>query len=149
MNIYVAAPIKGKELAIEAAAALEAEGHSITHKWWNVEFVGAEGLLSADALAMYAHQDVVGVREADAVLLINSHKSEGKAVEQGIAIERDIPIITIGKRGEHSNNVFHYLSNYRWVETLPEAIKVIADLEWGMYYGREHERARDASTRGR
>ena len=72
-----------------------------------------------------------------------------KIVEQGIAIERDIPIVTIGKRGEHSNNVFPYLSNYRWVETLPEAIKVIADLEWGMYYGREHERARDASTRGR
>lgn len=65
-----------------------------------------------------AKKDVMGVFKSDIVLLINSGKSEGKAVEQGLAIALGRPIVAVGKMGEHSKNVFHWLDDYRWVPTL-------------------------------
>jgi nucleoside 2-deoxyribosyltransferase len=128
MKIYIAGPWVQKEDIAKIALQVEAEGHKITHKWWEVE--NGEELEANREPAELRRQgqlDLAGVMNADTVLLINSMKSEGKAVEQGIALGQDIPIIAVGKRGEHSNNVFHYLPNYRWVDDVEHAIE---ELQW-------------------
>lgn len=80
---------------------------------------------TAPYLKEQGEKDTQGVIDADVMVLLNSAKSEGKAVEQGIAIAMCIPIIAIGERGAQSNNVFHYMDDYTWVPTAEAAIERI------------------------
>ena len=66
------------------------------------------------------------------MVVLNSAKSEGKATEQGIAIEMEMPIIAVGERGTVTSNIFHYLANYRFVPTIEEAVALIPSFykEW-------------------
>lgn len=131
MKVYIAAPWVDKAMMEIYAQPLEAAGHVITHKWWDVE--GAAEGDSPEVLAYHrknAELDYQGVKDAKLLILVNSSKSEGKAVEQGIAISDRKPIIAIGKRGETSKNVFHYLPNYIWVDTLDKALDVIRVITW-------------------
>jgi nucleoside 2-deoxyribosyltransferase len=126
MNIYLAGPWAERELMPGYASKLEAAGHTITHKWWEVEVeVDEEQWRDPTMLQEQAFLDVAGVVSADVVVLINSQKSEGKAVEQGIAIAHGIPILAVGVRGTVSKNVFHYLPCYEWVETLDDAVEML------------------------
>lgn len=104
------------------ATKLESLGATITHKWWETE--GDKEYAVSDH-AYHAWQDKRGVETADAVLVVNSAKSEGKAVEQGIALALDIPLFIVGIRGELSKNVFHYLNNYTWCRTIEDGIEAI------------------------
>lgn len=130
MKIYIAAPWKDRELAKATAAQLEGIGHSITHKWWKQE-ADNENEHMKSYLDVYSHEflkecaldDRMGVFNADAMLLLDTQKSEGKAVEQGLAIAYNIPIIAVGRLGSQSMNVFHHLDNYQWVETIDDAIE--------------------------
>lgn len=107
------------------AQVFEANGHSITHKWWEVEDL-PEWRKSSDELERQAKEDLKGVLTSQRVILLNTKKSEGKAVEQGIAIAAGIPIIAIGKLGEMSANVFHYLKDsYTWVDDLTGALQCL------------------------
>lgn len=129
MKIYIASPWVERAKVPEIAKLVEAVGHEITHKWWEVEDA-AEGTGADAYLRQQAEWDVNGVKTAKLVLLINSAKSEGKSLEQGIAIADQKPIIAVGKRGEFSKNVFHYLPNYLWVDTVDDALKVLTTLKW-------------------
>lgn len=123
-KIYLAAPWIDKDKMEEIALRFEAIDCVITHRWWNVENL-EEVERTPKLMKQQARWDVDGVENADAVVLINSAKSEGKAVEQGIAIAKNIPIIAVGKRGEHSKNVFHYLPIYHWVKNIDEALTIM------------------------
>lgn len=123
-RIYLAAPWIDRELMEDRAKKFEALGFTITHKWWRYEGAGEEHE-KLEFLRQCAIDDVNGVATADVVLVYNTSKSEGKAVEQGIAIAKQIPIFIIGKRGEVSKNVFHYLPLYVWVATEEEALEAI------------------------
>lgn len=125
-RVYIAAPWKSRDEMPAIAEKVEGLGLEISHKWWTVEDV-PEGERSLEVLRFQAYADYTGVKTADIILLINSAKSEGKAVEQGIALGDGKTIVVVGKRGEHSSNVFHYLPSYVWVETLDEALK---ELQW-------------------
>lgn len=131
MNVYIAAPWRSRFEMKAIAEKVELYGHTITHKWWEIEDIPEEAR-TASLLKEQALKDVEGVINADVVLLVNSAKSEGKATESGIAIASGKPIIAIGRRGEHSQNVFHYLDNFNWVGTVEEAIEGIGDVvrEW-------------------
>lgn len=118
-KIYIASQWVERARMPEVAKQFEDSGFSITHKWWETEG-GWEK--SPDELRKQAEHDVEGVLSADAVVLVNTGKSEGKAVEQGIAIAAGKPIIAIGTRGEFSLNVFHYLPLYTWVSSVEQAI---------------------------
>ena len=122
--IYIAAPWRDKELMPDIATKFEQAGHQITHKWWLVEDT-PESERNFDLLQAQAGLDFCGVEAANFLILINSAKSEGKAVEQGIALGLGKSIIAIGKLGAHSKNVFHYMSNYTWVDTITDALKVL------------------------
>lgn len=140
MKIYVAAPWADKEQVPAVAAHLESQGHKITEKWWLVEDRPADDSIQMpDYLREHGELDRDGVLNADLVLVINSSKSEGKAVEQGIAIATNKPIIIVGTRGEVSKNVFHYLPLYKWVPSVEEAYKVIDTISWLL---KEGERAK-------
>lgn len=117
-RIYLAAPWVDKDKMELIARTFEAKGFSITHRWWEVDPDTAE--LSAQAL-----KDYFGVVKADILVLLNTSKSEGKAVEQGIAIAEEKPIVAIGTLNSESKNIFHHLPNYTWVGSVEEAIKVM------------------------
>lgn len=129
MKIYLAAPWADKDLMPEIADKFLNRGHSITHAWWEVENV-PEGERSVDLLREQADMDVEGVAKAQILVLLNTSKSEGKAIEQGIAIRDGKPIIAVGQLGAHSKNVFHYRHNYRWVDTIDDALEVLDVIEW-------------------
>lgn len=123
--VYLAAPWIDKGVMEERAGLFEKAGYSITHKWWNYD--GDELEEKDGFLGTCARQDWQGVIDAEVLIVFNTAKSEGKAVEQGIALASHIPIIIIGTRGAESKNVFHYLDScYTWVQT-PEA--ALAELE--------------------
>lgn len=108
MRIYIAAPWTHKTDAARVASLLETAGHTITKRWW--EHCEVPGYLTADhsnddELTEQALQDIDGVLTADVFVLLNYEKSEGKAVETGIALAVGIPIIVVGGR----SNLFHYL----------------------------------------
>jgi hypothetical protein len=77
-----------------------------------------------------AQADWADVLDSDVLLLLNLEKSEGKAVEQGIALQAGIPIIAVG---DTYSNVFQHLENledphrkgghYTWVPTLSKAME--------------------------
>jgi nucleoside 2-deoxyribosyltransferase len=132
--VYLAAPWIDKGVMEERAGLFEKAGYSITHKWWNYD--GDELEEKDEFLETCARQDWQGVLDADAVVVFNTSKSEGKAVEQGIALASHIPIIVIGKRGEVSKNVFHYLDScYWWVPTVEAAIESMQEVTGGQLRG--------------
>lgn len=118
--IYIGGPWAERDLMPGRAAQFEAAGHIITHKWWdvdNLEEVERSPLL----LSMQAEADWNGVDSAETMILFNTLKSEGKAVETGLALAWGIPIIAIGKRGD--GNVFQYLPLFTWVDSITEALQ--------------------------
>lgn len=124
-RIYVAGPWIDREKVIPIADKLESLGYTITHKWWEYEGKNQNDE-TPEFLRECAVSDVNGVATADVVLVYNSAKSEGKAVEQGLAIALKVPIVCINP-GEikPSSNIFHYLPVYTHVKTIEEALEVI------------------------
>ena len=130
MKVYLAAPWADKSLMGDISARVEGAGHTITHKWWEVKEAKEGDWESPSILREQAKLDVQGVRDSHLVVVFNTAKSEGKSFEQGVAVTENKPIIIVGKRGEVSKNVFHYLDNYRWVENLSEALEVLDTIQW-------------------
>jgi nucleoside 2-deoxyribosyltransferase len=121
MKVYLAGPWSDRALMGPIAQQLDDRGHKITHPWWIVE-KDIPDFEWDDRLREHALLDIQGVMNADVVLLINTKQSEGKAVEQGVAIACHIPIIAVGERGKPYLNVFHWLDNYTWCTSIDEAI---------------------------
>lgn len=125
MRVYIAAPWVCRDQAREAGEKFKAAGVEITEEWWNHEnveqkFDGSDESHIKNELKSQALKDVMGVFAADRFILLNIQKSEGKAVEQGMALAWSIPIIAVGNFG---SNVFHYLDNqYKFVGSVEEAI---------------------------
>lgn len=124
MKVYVAAPFTHKDEAIKVAEAVEALNHNITHKWWVVEHEDSRTPEEREAyLTEHAQLDFNGVVDADVVIMLHLAKSEGKAVEQGIALGLGIPILAIGQRGYSvAMNIFHWMPDYIWCDTLEDAL---------------------------
>lgn len=116
----------------EIAAKVEALGHVITHKWWEVETPSED----VELHRQHATLDYQGVCAADMLIVLNSTQSEGKAVEQGIALGLDKPIMIIGKLGEKSKNIFHYMNRYLWVENLDQMVKALETIKWVIMHAR-------------
>jgi hypothetical protein len=72
-----------------------------------------------------AEKDVADVMVCQCLVVLNWEKSEGKAVEQGIAIARHTPIIVVGA----ASNVFHSLATVKCVNSFAESLGALAELE--------------------
>lgn len=121
--IYLAAPWVDKDEMPERASQFESKGHIITHKWWIQEGDGYKDH-TPEELCEFAKLDYMGVMTSETVVVFNTKKSEGKAVEQGIAITAGIPIIAIGTLGELPN-IFHYWPEMKWVKSIEEALEIL------------------------
>lgn len=129
-RIYIAAPWIERKKIPTISAEVEAIGHVIPHKWWEVENAQEGFESSKSSLREQAFKDLNGVKSAQIILLINAAMSEGKSVEQGLALADSKPILAVGKLGELSKNVFHYLPFYHWVDTVEDALKVLQTISW-------------------
>jgi hypothetical protein len=68
----------------------------------------------------------MGVISSDIVLVLNLKISEGKAVEQGIAIGFQIPILAVGPKPA---NIFQYLPVVTVVPTVEDALAELRKLD--------------------
>lgn len=134
MRIYLAAPWVDKESARSASMQLEQDGHEISEKWWEHPEVVAYPQVAVgqalEELQQQAAKDIMGVMSADVVVVLQTSKSEGKAVEQGIAIAMGVPIIVVSSSGERGN-LFHYLPEdlVKVVGTLGEAQDIMDGMQ--------------------
>ena len=119
-RIYVAAPWVRKEEARYVAGRLRDAGFIVTSRW--IDMHG--GNENPSILCKEAQHDWGDIRASTVLVLLNIEKSEGKATEQGIALERGLKIVGVGIP---KNNVFHYLPQYRWVASVVELINLLND----------------------
>ena len=135
-SVYVASAWVTGDKALEARDKLIRAGFDVTSRW--LERVGVEVPAACpgydytkDANYMTNHareeslKDIEDVKRADAVVVVNLAKSEGKAVETGLAIAFGIPVIVVGEK----SNTFHSLSApaMRVVSTVEDAIELLRD----------------------
>lgn len=130
MKIYIAAPWVRRADAIAIGEHFKAAGHELTSRWfYHQTSPGGDPLDptgSTSPLANIQHQakeDIEDVRRADALVVLNLCKSEGKAVETGIAIAAGIPVISVFPR----SNIFQALGAE--VATVEEALALLAKRE--------------------
>lgn len=124
MRVYVAGPWRRRTEVAQAAEQIHAAGHIITHPWWEHEDVPLDWGLHEKyrrELATQARKDFQAVEGAEVVVVMNLEQSEGKAVEQGIALALEIPIIVVGAP---VLNIFQYL--FVQVDTLEDALARMA-----------------------
>lgn len=117
MRIYIAAPWVRRREARLASEIVEAAGHQVVSRWLTVH----GGNDDPAVLAREAQNDIDDVRAVEALILLNYQKSEGKAVETGIALALAMPIIVVGK----PTNIFHHLPDVVLVDTLDEALEFL------------------------
>jgi hypothetical protein len=127
MKMYIAGSYDERDLIRVMAELAEQQGHTITRKWW--EFEGGDKAYTREQLAELAVGDYFGVVDCDVFVYINGgHKSEGKAVELGVALGIRISMEATGYEapepliyvvGTKSTNIFHnmpqcvFKSNFR------------------------------------
>lgn len=112
--IYVAALWTHKDQARYAVEFFRSAGLSVSSTW-----VDVPGSNDPDYLEREAMRDWLEVQDAKVLVLLNLSRSEGKAIETGMALSLGIPIIGVGK----PSTVFHYLTKrFVWVDTLGEAL---------------------------
>lgn len=124
MRIYVAGPWVRRPEIREIAKQFEAAGHEVTSRWL-YEHEGdpndASGSSSpVDYIRFQAREDVYDVRRSQAFVIINLQKSEGKAVELGVALSAGIPVYSVGPRF----NIFCSLGTE--VETVQDVLNLLA-----------------------
>lgn len=124
MKIYVASKFENT-LAVQIMhRVLREAGHEITHDW-TVEDLAAE---NDPALAVRcAIDDVEGVEDADAVVLLMHPNMKGAWVEFGIALARFIPIVVVG--GPRFECIFERLPSVAHVDDATGALAALAAFE--------------------
>lgn len=125
-SIYLAGPWIDRHQMPGIASALEAKGHTITHKWWVYEGKGEEHE-TEKFMKDCAVKDYNGVADCDVVVVYNSAKSEGKATEQGIALALEKRIVCwTPTDSSPTSNIFHHMYHYKHVKTLEEMLDAVA-----------------------
>jgi hypothetical protein len=125
VKVYIAGPWEDRHLMPHIAEKFEAAGHVITERWWEKEDrPGFKGISNEpnDYLEERAIADFTGVVKAAALVLVNTRKSEGKAVEMGIALGAFKPVVLIGTR----SNIFHYLPSVYPVPDVDAALELLS-----------------------
>lgn len=125
MKVYIAAPWIHRQDAIAAGEKAKAWGLEVTSRWFTHEGDPNDpsGHSSSDeAIRQQAREDIADVMRADYVIVLNLAKSEGKAVETGIALHAGIPIVSVLPDGRRSN-IFQALTVT--VPTLEDALQYI------------------------
>ncbi len=114
MRVYVAAPWVRKADARAAADKLRARGFEVTSHWLDVEERTDDptGMnRSLERLQQEAKQDIYDVMTAEVLIVLNLEKSEGKAVETGIALAHGKQVFSVGPRSNIFQTLGHEVSS--------------------------------------
>lgn len=101
MKIYVAGKFEEKRAVRQLQDALIAEGHSITYDWTKHEDATADK-------ASCAVNDLVGVVDADAIILLWHPGLKGGLVELGAALALEKVTIVVGCPKDQPCIFFHH-----------------------------------------
>lgn len=118
--VYVAAPWIHREAAKKFRDDLVARGVEVTSRWLDHHGDSTDPMI----LRREAQNDWEDVKRAEALVILNITKSEGKATEQGLALQMGKKIIGVGKP---RNNIFHHLPQYTWVDDIVGVINLLTD----------------------
>jgi len=99
MKLYVAGKYQERDKIRLVFQELQRMGHTITLDWTNHDIYPNEAIV--EKLGQFANDDVVGVKEADAVILclINHQEYKGLWVEMGVALGAGKPVFIVGEAG--------------------------------------------------
>lgn len=123
MRVYVASKFENT-LAVQVMhQVLREAGHEITHDW-TVEDLAAEN--DVNLALECAIDDVEGVENADAVVLLMHPNMKGAWVEVGIALARFIPIIIVG--GPRFECIFERLPSVAHVDDAAGVLRALENL---------------------
>ncbi len=131
MKAYIATKFQNR-LGFEIARALlELSGHEITHDWTQESDEGLEEPVRTLYRQHCAINDMMGVQEADVVILLPTEaKMAGAFVELGIALALNKRVLIVdGFREEVQPNIFYFLPQC-YVEhypTIAEAVAALSD----------------------
>lgn len=133
--LYIAAPFLCREQAREAKRFFQDAGFAVTSRWIDThstieDIQNPENITFLQTRAVHDVQDVY---QADILVLLNIQTSEGKAVETGLALAWQKPIIIVGQR----SNIFHFLP-IPIVSTLNAAVELIRQWE-AEYLGSQNQ----------
>jgi glycosyltransferase involved in cell wall biosynthesis len=124
MRVYVAAPWAARHTAREVAGVFRTEGFEITRNWWDCECADDD----YDMLGEHAIEDIYAVEDADAFVLLEISRSEGKAVEMGVALASGIPVIVV-LYGDMPTNIFQHHPGVLIVSSEGDALNALEALE--------------------
>lgn len=109
MKVYLAAPWRQQARARRVAEFFESAGMEITSSWLSHAPGGdsAGTGVPVRELQEQAHRDISDILRSDYMIVLNYEKSEGKAVETGIALQAGITVVSVGPR----SNIFQTLTH--------------------------------------
>lgn len=121
MEIYIAAPWVRKREAVAAANAVTDAGFTVISRWHDVH--GGEE--DPAVMAREAQHDIDDLDAANALVLLNLEKSEGKAFETGYMFASGKPVVVVGGR----SNVFHWLPEVHVVSSVAAAVELLKGMD--------------------
>jgi hypothetical protein len=122
VKVYVATKWENRFAAWNWMRKLESKGHVITHDWTQEDAGNADN----DYLRTCAAKDVQGVKDCDALVLINHPAVCGALVEFGIALGLGKHLILVDYDGPSA--IFYRLPNVYHVKNLAEAVFLLGTL---------------------
>lgn len=128
MRVYVAGKFEEKDRVRRVQAALVEAGHSVAYDWTQHDWLDLDGDALASYLALCASVDLVGVRAADALVLLYDAGSRGAFVEFGAAIALGKLVVVVGAPGGRGTLPFFCIGEVRHA---PDDAGVVAALAAG------------------
>jgi hypothetical protein len=131
VRVYVASKFEEKEYVAELYEWLREDGHVITHDWTGEDDAGKSGAELDTYHTKCARQDVDGVMEAEAVVLLPHDRGKGLYVEMGIAIGLGLPIVCWKYDGTLPECIFLKHPDVIHVDTQKGVLEALRDIELG------------------
>lgn len=124
--IYLAGPWARRDEVRLVRDVFQEAGFTVNARWLDVQAhvnstAYGDSVDDLVGLQREAVRDLEDVAKSAVMVVVNLEKSEGKAVEQGLALSRGMPIVVIGAR----TNLFQYLPHVTVVDTPMEAIRYL------------------------
>lgn len=143
-SVYVAGPWVRKAECAAFRDRLVKEGFKVTSRWLDLDESVDNSFKpeNMQLLQQRAMEDIEDVLSSDILMLMNLEKSEGKAVETGMAMLSAKGIVMLGDY----TNVFQTL-NFPKAKDEDDAVRILSDYPWAPGQKPYHLVSKDKSTK--
>lgn len=134
LNLYVAGRFKDYARVRDVIDTLISAGHIITHDWTRTNEFDQDGnpvvptgpgqsvdAMTSEQAMHYAKLDLMGVSDADAVVLMAEEGLYGALIEVGAALAQDVEVWIVGKMPRGS--VFFEMNLVRRFDQIEDVIR--------------------------